>query len=182
LYVHATQLVMGEGPAPADIMFVGEQPGGSEDRAGRPFVGPAGRVLDQALARIGLDRANVYVTNAVKHFRFERRGKRRLHKHPNRYEVERCRWWLDLELRLVAPKLVIALGAIAARELLGRPVTLAKERGQLLRLADGRPAIVAIHPSAVLRMREDAERRIAFEAFVDDLRRARQMADSLSPL
>jgi uracil-DNA glycosylase len=180
LYLRATQVVMGEGPAPADIMMVGEQPGDQEDRAGRPFVGPAGRVLDEALAEIGLDRAKVYVTNAVKHFKFEQSGRRRLHKHPNRYEVERCRWWLDLELKLVAPKLVVALGATAARELLGRPVTLAKERDRLLRLADGRAATAAIHPSAVLRMRDAGARREAFAAFVADLRRAKRAAESAS--
>ena len=143
------------------------------------FEGPPLRLKASAEQALGMA-LHELVTNAVKHFKFEQRGKRRLHKHPNRYEVERCRWWLDLELRLVAPKLVVALGAIAARELLGRPVTLAKERGQLLRLADGRPATAAVHPSAVLRMRDNAERRAAFEAFVDDLRRARQMAESLS--
>lgn len=179
LYLQATQTVFGEGPAPAAIMMVGEQPGDQEDRAGRPFVGPAGRVLDQALEQIGLDRKAVYVTNAVKHFKYERQGKRRLHKQPNRYEVQQCRWWLDRELKLVEPTLVVALGATAARELFGRPVTLSRERGELMRLDDGRPALATIHPSAVLRMRDEAACEEAFSGFVADLREARRIAEHL---
>ena len=172
LYRDATQTVFGEGPIGALIMLVGEQPGDQEDRAGRPFVGPAGRVLDEGLAAAGLDRAATYVTNAVKHFKHEERGKRRLHKHPDRGEVQACRWWLDRELALVRPKLVVALGAIAAREILQRPVVLAKTRGKVFSFADRHRALATMHPSAILRMRDEASRRQAFARFVDDLREA----------
>ena len=133
LYRNATQTVFGEGPIDAALVLVGEQPGDQEDREGRPFVGPAGRILDLALEKAGLDRRSIYVINAVKHFKHEQRGKRRLHKHPNRDEVEKCRWWLDQELVLVKPRLVIALGALAARALMGRTVILSRERGRVLR-------------------------------------------------
>ena len=132
LYRDATQVVPGEGPTSAPLMLVGEQPGNDEDLAGKPFVGPAGRVLDRALADAGLDRSKVFVTNAVKHFKFELRGKRRLHKRPNAYEIERCRWWLDLERAIVKPELVVALGATAARSLLNRTVSIAAVRGKIL--------------------------------------------------
>src|SRR6266508_6810932 len=132
LYKHATQAVPGEGRRSAHVMLVGEQPGNDEDLAGKPFVGPAGRVLDRALADAGFDRQEVFVTNAVKHFKFELRGKRRLHKRPNAYEIERCRWWLDLERAIVKPELVVALGATAARSLLNRTVTISKIRGEVL--------------------------------------------------
>lgn len=136
LYQHATQVVFGEGSIPALLMMVGEQPG---DHEGRPFVGPAGRKLDSALRELKFDRRLS--------FKHEQRGKRRIHKHPNRYELEQCRWWLDEEFSLVRPKLVIALGAVAAAALMGRPVVLARERGRLLRWADGRPGLATIHPS-----------------------------------
>src|SRR5437764_163174 len=132
LYRDATQVVPGEGPTSAALMLVGEQPGNDEDVAGKPFVGPAGRVLDRALADAGLDRSKVFVTNAVKHFKFELRGKRRLHKRPNAYEIERCRWWNDLERALVKPQLVVALGATAARSLLNRTVSFTSVRGKTL--------------------------------------------------
>src|ERR1700720_4622769 len=128
LYRDATQAVPGEGPKRATFMLVGEQPGDKEDLAGKPFVGPAGRVLDRALADAGLDRNKLFVTNAVKHFKFELRGKRRLHKRPNAYEIERCRWWLDLERAIVKPELVVALGATAARSLLNRSVSITSVR------------------------------------------------------
>ena len=131
LYQNATQVVPGEGPNNSRIMFVGEQPGNDEDLQGRPFVGPAGRVLDRAIADAGLDRFKIFITNAVKHFKFEQRGKRRLHKRPNVYEIERCSWWLDQERAIVNPGLVVALGATAARAVLGRPVTIAKVRGEI---------------------------------------------------
>ena len=153
-------------------MLVGEQPGDQEDRVGRPFVGPAGQLLDQALAQSGIDRATVYVTNSVKHFKHEQRGKRRLHKRPNRDEVQVCRWWLDRELALVAPKLVVALGVTAASQLLGRAVVLARERGVLLSLPDGRRCIATMHPSALLRMPDEAARREAFASLVRDLKQA----------
>ena len=172
LYKQATQVVPGEGPAQAAFMFVGEQPGDKEDLTGRPFVGPAGRVLDQALDDAGIPRGQTFVTNAVKHFKHEMRGKRRLHKRPNAYEIDRCKWWLDIERRIVKPAVVIALGATAARRLLGRPATISKLRGTRIDLADGSHLIVTIHPSALLRMDDPAEKRAAYRAFVKDLKSA----------
>jgi DNA polymerase len=172
LYQHATRVVFGEGSIPALLMMVGEQPGDQEDREGRPFIGPAGRMLDAALGELRLDRRLIYVTNAVKHFKHEQRGKRRIHKHPNRFELEQCRWWLNQEFSLVRPKLVIALGAVAAAALMGRPVVLARERGRLLRWADGRPGLATIHPSAILRVPDETSRHAAYSRFIDDLRQA----------
>ena len=172
LYLNATQTVFGEGPVTAAMMMVGEQPGDKEDIAGRPFVGPAGQMLDRALAEIGLDRGSVYVTNAVKHFKNEPRGKRRLHKRPDSREIQACRWWLDLELDALKPKFVVALGATAAFALMGRRLVLARERGRLLRWSDGRAGLATIHPSAILRMRDEVERREAFSGFAGDLREA----------
>src|SRR5262245_58073141 len=146
LYQNATQTVFGEGPTDAPVMFVGEQPGDQEDLQGKPFVGPAGRMFDRALADAGIDRGRVYVTNAVKHFKFEQRGKRRLHKRPNAYEIERCRWWLDRELDLLKPQLAVALGATAARGLLSRPITIARVRGNFLKLRGAIEAFVTVHP------------------------------------
>ena len=154
LYQHATQVVPGEGPAKARIMFVGEQPGNDEDLQGLPFVGPAGRMLDRAIGEAGLDRRKIFVTNAVKHFKFEPRGKRRLHKRANVHEIERCRWWLERERAIVKPALAVALGATAARSLLGHPVTIAKVRGEMLTAEDGRRVAVTIHPSYLLRLDE----------------------------
>lgn len=179
LYRDATQVVFGEGPIGASIMLIGEQPGDQEDRAGRPFVGPAGRLLDQALAEAGLPRSATYVTNAVKHFKHEQRGKRRLHKQPNRGEVQACRWWLDQEFTLVRPKLVVALGATAAHEIVHKPIVLARTRGQHLTLDDGRHVMATVHPSAILRMPDDSARHQAFAAFVKDLREAVKIAASL---
>ena len=176
LYLNATQTVFGEGPPTASLMMVGEEPGDREDLAGRPFVGPAGLVLDRALAEIGLERGSVYVTNAVKHFKNEPRGKRRLHKRPNRGEIEACRWWLDRELAAVPSSFVVALGATAAFALMGRTVTLSRERGRLLRWSGGRAGLATIHPSAVLRMPDEAGRRRAFEGLANDLREARRLA------
>src|SRR5215210_3547112 len=153
LYRNATQAVPGEGPSAAKVMLVGEQPGDKEDLAGKPFVGPAGRVLDQALADAGIPRDETFVTNAVKHFKFEPRGKRRIHKTPNAYEIERCKWWLERERAIVGPELVVALGASAARSLIGRTVTIGKLRGEALKLADGTQLLVTVHPSALLRIR-----------------------------
>jgi len=178
LYLNATQTVFGEGPATSAMMMVGEQPGDKEDIAGRPFVGPAGQVLDRALAEIGLDRASVYVTNAVKHFKNEPRGKRRLHKRADRAEIQACRWWLDLELDVLKPKFVVALGAPAAFALMGRTLVLARERGRLLRWSDGRAGLATLHPSAVLRMRSEPERRDAFFGLVGDLREALRLVDA----
>src|SRR3954454_22167604 len=152
LYKFATQVVPGEGRVRAHLMLVGEQPGDQEDRAGKPFVGPAGRILDEALEAAGIPRNEAFVTNAVKHFKFELRGKRRLHKRPNAYEIERCRWWNDLERAIVKPKVVVALGATAARSLLNRTVSIASVRGKILPAGDGMQLAVTIHPSYLLRI------------------------------
>jgi uracil-DNA glycosylase len=158
--------------------MVGEQPGNQEDLEGRPFVGPAGRVLDRAIAEAGIDRKQVYVTNAVKHFKFEQRGKRRLHKKPTAYEIDRCRWWLDLEGKIVKPELIVALGATAARGLMGRPVTIAKVRGAPMRLPDGSRMVTTIHPSYLLRIRDEHNTAAEYRRFVQDLRAcARLLAD-----
>jgi uracil-DNA glycosylase len=170
LYRGATQVVPGEGPATAKIMFVGEQPGNDEDLAGRPFVGPAGRVLDRAIIEAGLDRTGIFVTNAVKHFKFELRGKRRLHKRPNTHEIERCRWWLDLERAIVRPDLIVALGATAARTLFGRPVVIARTRGSVIAREDGTRLLVTIHPSYLLRIEDARSKAAEYRRFVADLR------------
>jgi DNA polymerase len=172
LYRDATQAVPGEGPKRATFMLVGEQPGDKEDIAGKPFVGPAGRVLDQALEDAGIARVRTFVTNAVKHFKHEMRGKRRLHKRPNAYEVERCKVWLDLERALVKPATIIALGATAARSLMGRTVTITKMRGRAHTLADGTRLVVTVHPSSLLRIQDKAEKQTAYRRFVADLRQA----------
>jgi len=174
LYRNATQVVPGEGPISAALMLVGEQPGNDEDLAGKPFVGPAGRVLDRALEDAGLDRSKVFVTNAVKHFKFELRGKRRLHKRPSAYEIERCRWWLDLERVIVKPELVVALGATAARSLLNRTVSIAAVRGKILEAGDGMRLAVTIHPSYLLRIIEHADKEQEYRRFVGDLRMCKQ--------
>ncbi len=173
LYKFATQVVPGEGPARARIMFVGEQPGDREDIAGRPFVGPAGRILDKAIAQAGLDRKSFFVTNAVKHFKFEPRGKRRLHKKPNAYEIERCHWWLDIERRLIKPDVMVALGATALRSITGKTQPIATLRGRLVPL-DAETALVAtIHPSYLLRIREAADKRAQYKLFLRDLKLCR---------
>jgi uracil-DNA glycosylase family protein len=171
LYRNATQVVPGEGPARAHVLIVGEQPGDKEDLAGRPFVGPAGQVLDRALEAAGIARGDVFVTNAVKHFKHELRGKRRLHKKPNAYEIDRCEWWLDIERALLKPLVVVALGATAARSLLGRTVTISKLRGEPIELADHSRLVVTIHPSYLLRIREEADKRREYGLFVNDLKR-----------
>jgi uracil-DNA glycosylase family protein len=170
LYRDATQVVPGEGVARAKVMLVGEQPGDQEDLTGHPFVGPAGRVLDRAIAESGLDRKKMFVTNAVKHFKFEPRGRRRLHKKPNAYEIERCHWWIDQERAIVKPKVIVALGATAARSLVGRPVTISKVRGERVALADGTPIVVTIHPSYLLRIDDATRKEAEYRQFVADLR------------
>jgi len=170
LYKNATQVVPGEGPARAPLMMVGEQPGDKEDRTGKPFVGPAGRVLDEVIAEAGIDRKDVFVTNAVKHFKFEPRGKRRLHKKPNAHEIERCRWWIDLERAIVKPKVTVALGATAVRSLMGRPMTIGKIRGRAMEMPDGGRMIATIHPSYILRIEDDADKKAQYRAFVRDLK------------
>jgi uracil-DNA glycosylase len=172
LYKNATQAVPGEGRKDARLMLVGEQPGDKEDLAGRPFVGPAGRVLDQALAEAGISRSEVFVTNAVKHFKHELRGKRRLHKRPDAHEIECCKVWLELERAIVKPAAIVALGATAARSLFGRPVTIAKTRGRPLELADGTRAFVTIHPSFLLRIQDEADKRREYRDLVSDLQEA----------
>jgi len=174
LYRNATQTVFGEGPVGVRLMLVGEQPGDQEDLAGRPFVGPAGKVLDRALVEAGVDRTEVYVTNVVKHFKNEPRGKRRLHKKPNRYEVEVCKIWIDQELALVRPQLVVAMGVTAASALAGKAVTLSRLRGQVVAFdsAGGQLGMVTIHPSSILRAPDAAGRRAAYAGFVKDLKAA----------
>jgi uracil-DNA glycosylase len=168
LYKFATQVVPGQGPAHSGLMLVGEQPGDKEDLAGKPFVGPAGQLLDQALADAMIPRSAVFVTNAVKHFKHERRGKRRLHKRPNANEIDACRWWMEHEIATLAPKLIVALGATAATSLARRSVTVTNLRGQVVDF-DGHPGLVTVHPSYLLRIidRDDAARE--YDRFVADL-------------
>ena len=181
LYRDATQVVPGEGPAKARILLVGEQPGDKEDLAGRPFVGPAGRVLDQALQEAGIPRADTFVTNAVKHFKHEMRGKRRLHKRPNAYEIERCNWWLEIERALLKPPVIVALGATAAGSLTGRPVVINKLRGTPIALAGDSQLVVTVHPSYLLRIREPADKRAEYDRFVNDLRQAAGLLSHAPP-
>jgi uracil-DNA glycosylase family protein len=173
LYKHATQAVPGEGPAHAPLMLVGEQPGNDEDLDGHPFIGPAGRVLDGALKEAGIDRKQVFVTNAVKHFKHEMRGKRRLHKRPDPGEIEACRWWQNIERELVKPKLIVALGATAARSVLERVVTIGKVRGKIMPLEAGDSAIVTIHPSYLLRLQEERDKKTEYAHFLADLKIAK---------
>jgi len=175
LWAHATQTVFGEGPAPAPVMLVGEQPGDQEDRSGRPFVGPAGRMLDRALAQAGIARDRVYVTNAVKHFKFALRGKRRLHQKPVEAEIAACHAWLERELELVAPVLVVALGATAARALTGRAMAIERNRGRVLPFMAGRRLLITVHPSYLLRVPDEA-RAQAYARFVQDIALARPFA------
>jgi DNA polymerase len=172
LYKNATQTVFGEGPAQAPVMFIGEQPGDREDRQGKPFVGPAGKMLDRALEEARVDRKRVYVTNAVKHFKFEPRGRKRIHSKPNAGEIDRCKWWLGHELTLIKPKLAVALGATAARALLGRVTTISRVRGDLLALPehDGTGVFVTVHPSSLLRAPDEATREREYDRFVADMK------------
>ena len=170
LYKRATQAVPGEGSAKARIMMVGEQPGDQEDKQGRPFVGPAGGILAKALADAGIERDEVFVTNAVKHFKFEPRGKRRLHKRPNAYEIDRCHLWLDIERTLVRPDIVVALGATALRSISGKPLSINKIRGRVLPLPDGGQMLATIHPSYILRIEDDADKRAQYKRLVADLK------------
>jgi uracil-DNA glycosylase len=176
LYKDATQVVPGEGPAHASLMLVGEQPGDEEDLAGRPFVGPTGQFFDRALADAGIDRKEIYITGAVKHFKHEMRGKRRLHKRPNNYEIERCKIWLDHERELVKPATIIALGVTAARGLTGKTLTISKVRKTPLTLADGTRLVVTLHPAALLRIENEADKQAAYRDFVADLKAARKAA------
>jgi uracil-DNA glycosylase len=170
----ATRAVLGEGPVGAPIAFVGEQPGDQEDQLGRPFVGPAGQLLDRAMSEAGIDRHSVYVTNAVKHFKFEQRGKRRIHQKPTAGEVKHYRWWLDQELTLVHPKLVVALGATAVLALAGKPLPIARFRG--LANFNGRPGFITVHPSYLLRMPDRRAKEQGYRDFIRDLRSVRKLA------
>jgi DNA polymerase len=178
LHRPATQTVFGEGPVDAALMFVGEQPGDQEDLAGRPFVGPAGQVFDRAVAAAGIDRDRTYVTNAVKHFKFEQRGKRRIHARPDTGEIDACRWWVEQERMLVRPRVTVALGATAARSLTDRTVTIAKARGQALTLADGGTAFITVHPSYLLRLPDADKAAEEFAHFVADLKLARAAVEN----
>jgi len=175
LWEPATQTVFGEGPAHAKVVLVGEQPGDQEDVIGRPFVGPAGQIMDRAMEEAGLDRRTVYITNAVKHFKFEPRGKRRIHKTPETPEIRACRFWLDVELVRLQPKLVVAMGGTAARALLGRAVTITRERGRPIELADGQSAFVTVHPSFLLRLPDEEAKAREYRAFVADLRKIMEL-------
>jgi DNA polymerase len=172
LYRHATQTVFGEGAIDAPLMFVGEQPGDQEDVAGHPFVGPAGRMFDRALEDAGIDRARTYITNAVKHFKFVQRGKRRIHSKPDAGEITACRWWIDRERALIRPRVTIALGATAARSLFGKTMTIGQERGRPLALPEGGgEAWITVHPSYLLRLPDAAAKAEEYARFVDDLKR-----------
>jgi len=170
LWKNATQTVFGEGPAHARIMLVGEQPGDKEDLAGHPFVGPAGQMLDRALEEADLDRKKVYVTNAVKHFKFFPRGKFRLHQKPTTPEIKACRPWYERELAAIKPELVVAMGATAAQCVFGKITPINKNRGRLIDLADGISALVTVHPSYLLRLPDEAARASEYARFVDDLK------------
>ncbi len=177
LYRFATQSVFGEGPLDAKIMFVGEQPGDQEDLEGRPFVGPAGALFDSALEAAGIERSTVYVTNAVKHFKFVPRGKRRIHSKPGAGEIKACRFWIEQERELIRPPVTVALGASAARSLTGKSVTISKVRGTPLELSDGSECWITVHPSALLRMPDREKRREARALFVSDLKKIKASAD-----
>jgi DNA polymerase len=173
LFKTGTQTVFGEGPVPAKMMMVGEQPGDQEDRAGKPFVGPAGHVLDEALAEAGIERDEVYVTNAVKHFKWEPRGTRRIHSKPNSREMAACKPWLTAEIQVVKPKMIVCLGATAAQDLLGKDFRITQSRGKIIEDTQYAPWVMATyHPSAILRMPEEHMRKEARERFVEDLAKA----------
>jgi DNA polymerase len=180
LYRDATQVVVGEGAVGASVMLVGEQPGDQEDLQGHPFVGPAGQMLDRALKEAGIDRGSTFVTNAVKHFKFEPRGKRRIHKKPDHSEIDHCRFWLDLERALVRPKVTVALGATAARALAGRTLTISKVRGRPHDWPDGSAGFVTVHPSYLLRLPDPEAKRQEYSRFVEDLAAVRDLSSTVS--
>ena len=171
LWKKGTQTVFGEGPRRARVVFVGEQPGNEEDLTGKPFVGPAGRLLDEALVEAGIDRSLVYVTNVVKHFKWEPRGKRRIHKKPNAQEIKACRPWLEAEIAVVKPRVIVALGATAAQALLGPQFRVTKQRGQFLESTLAPYVMATIHPSSILRAPDEAMRRQEWRKFIDDLKK-----------
>jgi DNA polymerase len=171
LYKRGTQTVFGEGPQRATLMLVGEQPGDAEDLAGHPFVGPAGKLLDRALDDAGIDRKKVYVTNVVKHFKWEPRGKRRIHAKPNAAEISACRPWLETEIALIKPQALVCLGATAAQALLGKTFKVSKQRGEFVDSSLARLVMATVHPSSILRARDDETRRVEMERFVADLKK-----------
>ena len=183
LWERGTQTVFGEGAASSTVMLVGEQPGDQEDLAGKPFVGPAGRLLDEALEEAGIDRRAAYVTNVVKHFKWEPRGKRRIHAKPNWAEMVACRPWLDAELAVVAPRVLVCLGATAAQSLLGREFRVTRQRGELVESPLAPYVLATVHPSSILRQRDEASRRAEMAAFVEDLRKVAEVlgADGAGP-
>jgi len=170
LWEKATQTVFGEGGAGARMMLVGEQPGDKEDLEGKPFVGPAGRILDEGLQAAGIDRSRVYVTNAVKHFRFTQRGKRRLHEKPNAQQVRACRPWLESEISVVKPHIIVLLGATAAQAVMGPAFRVSKQRGEIMPSPLGIPVLATVHPSSILRATDDASRESAMASFIADLK------------
>jgi uracil-DNA glycosylase family protein len=178
LYKRATQTVFGEGRKDATMMLVGEQPGDYEDVAGKPFVGAAGKIMDQALEEAGIDRKQVYVTNAVKHFKWEPRGKRRIHQKPNSREIAACRPWLEAELRIVKPKLVVAMGATAAQTIFGPSFRVTRERGKVLSSKLAPRVLATVHPSSLLRQPDEASRQREYKHFVNDLRAAVRAASA----
>ncbi len=178
LYRHATQAVLGEGPSSARIVMVGEQPGDKEDLAGKPFVGPAGGLLTRALEDAGIDRSDVYITNAVKHFKFEERGKRRIHKKPSETEIVACRPWLEAEFSLINPEIVVCLGATAAHAIIGKKHRLLEERGRFFEHSIAKRVTATVHPSAILRAPTPEQRHSAYEAFVADLKAVRKKLES----
>ena len=176
LYKHATQMVFGEGPAHAKIVLVGEQPGDQEDLAGRPFVGPAGQILNRALDDAAIEREKVYITNAVKHFKFAPRGKRRIHAKPGAPEVKICHQWIARELDAIEPDLVVALGVTAAQSLMGKATPIGKNRGHATTWADGRRGLITVHPSYLLRIPDEESRHAEYAKFVHDLKTAAKLA------
>ena len=176
LWVEATQTVFGEGSEHSRMMLVGEQPGDQEDLQGKPFVGPAGRLLERALDEAGIDRRRVYITNAVKHFRFTRRGKRRLHEKPNAGQIRACRPWLDGEIEAVRPRIIVLLGATAAQAVMGPAFRVSKQRGEVLNSPAGVPVVATVHPSSILRAADDESRGAAMSSLIADLRVAAKHA------
>jgi uracil-DNA glycosylase len=175
LWKKGTQTVFGEGRRRATVLFVGEQPGNEEDLTGKPFVGPAGRLLDEALAEAGIDRRQTYVTNVVKHFKWEPRGKRRIHKKPNAQEINACRPWLEAEIALIKPRVLVALGATAAQALLGAQFRVTKQRGEFLESTLAPYVMATVHPSSILRAPDDETRRLEYRQFVNDLKKLSDM-------
>ncbi|WP_311031777.1 UdgX family uracil-DNA binding protein [Mesorhizobium koreense] len=176
LWEYATQTVFGEGPGSATVVFVGEQPGDQEDLAGKPFVGPAGKMFDAVLEDADFDRKKTYVTNAVKHFKFEPRGRKRIHSKPNAGEIQACHWWLHSELKLIKPELAVALGATAAQSLLGRAIPVTKLRGTTVEREDGLKIFVTVHPSYLLRIPDEVAKQAERRRFLDDMRKVKKLA------